>query len=201
VDSAPILERDYANLAGLGWFGKNTCLIDSKRGSWFFIGLLLLDKEFEPDASAVGSCGTCRLCIDACPTGALVLGHGRPVAVLDSSRCISYLTIEHKGLFSQEESDMLHGWLFGCDVCQEVCPFNQPRGNQPMRARPTAEPDFEARPMNETPDLAGLADISAEKFAEAYAGTAFMRAGAARMRRNAQAFVQARNQRTEPTVI
>ena len=125
VDSAPIFERDYAWLAGLGWFGKNTMLIDTKRGSWFFIGLLLLSEHFEPDAPAIGSCGTCRTCIDACPTGALVIENGRPIATLDARRCISYQTIEHHGPLTENT----HGWLFGCDICQEVCPL-QPRSRQ-----------------------------------------------------------------------
>ncbi len=136
VDSAPILDRAYANLAGLGWLGKNTMLIDSKRGSWFFIGLLLTTVPFQPDLPAEGGCGTCRKCIDACPTGAIKLLEGR--YQVDSRVCISYQTIEKKGELTVDT----HGWAFGCDVCQEVCPFNQPRENQPLRAAPTTEPDF-----------------------------------------------------------
>jgi epoxyqueuosine reductase len=136
VDSAPILDRAYASLAGLGWFGKNTMLIDSKRGSWFFIGLLLTTVPYETDELSVGGCGTCRKCIDACPTGAIKLLGGK--YQVDSRSCISYQTIENKGDLSVDT----HGWAFGCDICQEVCPFNQPRESQPLRGIETQEPDF-----------------------------------------------------------
>lgn len=189
VDSAPILERDYAWLAGLGWFGKNTCLINTKRGSWFFIGLLLLDKEFEPDLPAEGSCGNCRKCIDACPTGALVFESDSKVAVLDSRRCISYLTIEHPGSFRHGEEHLLNGWIFGCDICQEVCPFNQPREHQPLRAAITKEPEFLPKKEILKLDLGEIAEISNEEFLDKFKGTSFMRAGAGRMRRNALAII------------
>ncbi|MCH8273696.1 MAG: tRNA epoxyqueuosine(34) reductase QueG [Armatimonadetes bacterium] len=185
VDSAPILERDFAWLAGLGWYGKNTCLINTKRGSWFFIGLLLLDREFEPDEPAVGDCGTCTKCIDACPTGALVYEEGNRVAVLDSNLCISYLTIEHPGALTAKQQRLLNGWVFGCDVCQDVCPFNRPRPHQPLRAAPTREPDFAPRPANVMPRLTWLAGLGDEQFVDAYRGSALMRAGPERMRRNA----------------
>jgi epoxyqueuosine reductase len=157
VDSAPVLEREFAQRAGLGWFGKNTMLIDSRRGSWFLIGLLLTTLEIEPDEPAVGGCGSCTACIDACPTGAIV-----PIGdrwAVDARTCISYLTIE-----APEEADSRVGeWTFGCDVCQEVCPFNQPRASQPLRATVTNEPDF----LNRT-GLASLplADISHLEHAE-----------------------------------
>ncbi|HTQ10045.1 MAG TPA: tRNA epoxyqueuosine(34) reductase QueG, partial [Fimbriimonadaceae bacterium] len=156
VDSAPILERDYAQSAGLGWFGKNTMLIDSKRGSWFFIGLLLTTAEFERDAPAVGGCGTCRACVEACPTGAIVFADGR--WQLDARRCISYQTIERKGPIEVETS----GWTFGCDVCQEVCPFNQPRPGQPLRGKVTEVPDFLAKRY--WPSLERLRVISDEEW-------------------------------------
>ncbi len=136
VDSAPVLDRAYASLAGLGWFGKNTMLIDSKRGSWFFIGVLLTTVPYEADAPSVGGCGTCRKCIDACPTGAIKLLNDR--YRVDSRQCISYQTIENKGEITVNTG----GWAFGCDICQEVCPFNQPRDFQPLRAQATTEPDF-----------------------------------------------------------
>lgn len=189
VDSAPILERDYAWLAGLGWYGKNTCLINTKRGSWFFIGLLLLSEEFESDKPAVGGCGTCRLCIEACPTGALVMEKGREIAVLDANRCISYLTIEHRGEFTREQEKMLNGWIFGCDVCQDVCPFNKPRANQPMRAARTKEKDFAPRRQNAAPDLDWLVRADGDGFSREYSGSALMRAGVEGMRRNAKAIL------------
>lgn len=140
VDSAPILERDFAQMAGLGWFGKNTMLINSRRGSWFFIGLLLTTLELEPSAPAAGGCGTCRACVDACPTGAIVHQDGR--WQVDARHCVSYLTIEHRGTIPEGLAQGIGEWTFGCDVCQEVCPFNAPRTTQPLRAATTTEPDF-----------------------------------------------------------
>lgn len=128
VDSLPTPDRYWAHRAGLGWFGKNTMLIDSQRGSWFLIGLILTTAELETDTPALGGCGTCRSCIDACPTGAIVQLEGR--WSVDSRRCISYQTIENRS----EEIPDPHGRIFGCDICQEVCPFNTPRATQPLRA-------------------------------------------------------------------
>jgi len=136
VDSTPVLEREWAHLAGLGWFGKNTMLIDSRRGSWFFIGVLLTDIAFEPDRPSEGGCGTCRACIDACPTGAIMMADDR--WQVDARRCISYATIEQRGPMEVDPGE----WAFGCDVCQEVCPFNQPRDSQPARAQTTLVSDF-----------------------------------------------------------
>lgn len=136
VDSAPILEREYAHRAGLGWFGKNTMLIDSKRGSWFLIGLILTTLELEPTGRSVGGCGTCTKCIEACPTGAIVQVKGR--WQVDARSCISYLTIEAPELADARVGD----WLFGCDVCQEVCPFNHPGPRQPDRSMPTQDHDL-----------------------------------------------------------
>jgi epoxyqueuosine reductase len=187
VDSAPIFERDYARLAGLGWFGKNTCLIDSKRGSWFFIGLLLTSVSFEPDSPSVGSCGTCRKCIEACPTGALVQNDGR--WEVDSRRCISYLTIEHKGPIPEELEGKLAGWTFGCDVCQEVCPFNAERDTQPLRAARTREAEF-LQPRS-WPSLFELTQISEPGWDELTRGSAVRRAGYEGLKRNASANLKA----------
>lgn len=187
VDSAPILERDYAWLAGLGWFGKNSCLINTERGSWFFVGMLLMDAEFECDEPASGGCGTCRACIDACPTGALVVRDSSPVSFVDSNKCISYLTIEHKREFTDELEAMLNGWVFGCDVCQDVCPFNNPRPHHPLRAKKTEEPDFTPRKQNVSPDREFLSKSDDTEFRKLYSGSALMRAGARRMRRNTRA--------------
>lgn len=181
VDSAPIFERDYAHLAGLGWFGKNTMLIDSRRGSWFFIGLLLTTVRFKPDEPSVGGCGTCRACIDACPTGAIVFEENR--WQVDARRCISYLTIEHRGPISDELRPAIGGWTFGCDVCQEVCPFNQPRASQPDRAPASHTPDFAARRW---PDLVELSQLTRESWDGLTRGSAVRRAGYEGLLRNAR---------------
>ena len=181
VDSAPILERDYAHTAGLGWYGKNTCLIDSKRGSWFFIGLLLTSVKFESDLPSVGGCGTCRACIDACPTGAIVFEDNR--WQVDARSCISYLTIEHEGQVDPKISSKIGNWTFGCDVCQIVCPFNQPRESQPLRAAVTQEPDFLDRRV--WPNLAQLRQVDQEEWDQLTRGSAIRRTGLAGIRRNA----------------
>lgn len=146
VDSAPILEREYAHRAGLGWFGKNTMLIDSRRGSWFLIGMVLTTLNLEPTGRSVGGCGSCRACIDACPTGAIVFHDDR--WQIDARQCISYLTIEAPA----EADDRVGDWAFGCDVCQEVCPFNHPGPRQPDRAPTTRDPDL-LRPLTLHPGM------------------------------------------------
>ena len=177
VDSAPLLEREYAHRAGLGWFGKNTMIINSQRGSWFLIGSIVTTASLEPDRPAVGGCGTCRACIDACPTGAIVFDAGR--WQIDSRRCISYQTIENRA----DEIGPSHGWVFGCDICQEVCPFNQPRESQPLRAMPTDVPDFKSRNWPATAELAVIDETDWDALT---AGTAVRRAGYQGLRRNAR---------------
>jgi epoxyqueuosine reductase len=178
VDSAPIMDRDYAQKAGLGWFGKNTMLIDSRRGSWFFIGLLLTSVEFRVDSAAVGGCGSCRACVDACPTGAIVHEGGR--WQIDARKCISYLTIEHKGGIEFDTA----GWTFGCDTCQEVCPFNHPRDTQPLRGQFTREPGFLQK--RNFPALSELSVISDSDWDVLTRGSAIRRTGAEGLRRNAR---------------
>lgn len=183
VDSAPVMERELAQRAGIGWFGKNTCLIDSRTGSWFLIGALLTDLDLDADEAAVGGCGTCRACVDSCPTGAIVNHQG--VWNVDARRCISYLTIEKRGDFSQEEAKMIGDWTFGCDVCQDVCPFNQPRESQPARAPQTR--DLGLQQLRVWPSLKDLADISREDWDKLTAGSPVRRAGWEGLKRNAQA--------------
>ncbi len=168
VDSAPVLERDLAWLAGLGWYGKNTCLINTHRGSYFFIGVVLLSIELEYDHPVFGGCGNCRKCLDACPTGALVDAYQ-----LDARRCISYLTIELKEGIPTELRKLMGEWLFGCDICQEVCPFNHPRPHQPLRAKPTQEPSLQPRPLTSLREILAMDEAT---FAERFRGTPLKRA-------------------------
>ena len=121
VDSAPVMEREWAKRSGLGWQGKNTLIIHPKAGSYFFLATLIIDLEIEPDLPIKDYCGTCTKCIDACPTGA-ISDNGY---MLDGSRCISYLTIELKEAIPSEFKDKMQDWIFGCDICQEVCPWNR----------------------------------------------------------------------------
>jgi epoxyqueuosine reductase len=168
VDSAPVLERDLAWLAGLGWYGKNTCLINTHRGSYFFLGVLLLTLELEYDTPAEGGCGTCRLCLDACPTGALTEPY-----TLDARKCISYLTIELRDSIPESYRVPMGEWLFGCDICQEVCPFNRPRAHQPLRAQPTQEPRLKPRPL---PRLHDILTMDESQFADRFRSSAIKRA-------------------------
>ncbi len=121
VDSAPVLERDWARRSGLGWIGKNTMLINPKAGSYFFLAELIIDLELEPDSPIKDYCGTCRRCIDACPTDAI----SPSGYILDGSKCISYLTIELREEIPHSFQDQMENWVFGCDICQEVCPWNR----------------------------------------------------------------------------
>jgi epoxyqueuosine reductase len=167
VDTAPLLERSHARLAGLGWIGKNTCLIHEGAGSWFFLGELLVSLEIEPDAPPPDRCGSCRRCIDACPTAALVPAPRGAGWMLDARRCISYLTIELRGAIPEELRAGMGGHVFGCDICQDVCPWNR-------RARAAAEAAFE--PRNFAPRLDGLAALNETEFRAMFRGTPVTRA-------------------------
>jgi epoxyqueuosine reductase len=174
VDTAPLLERDFARRAGLGWFGKNTMLLNKRLGSYFFLGALLVDAELRPDPPHEAShCGTCTACLDACPTGAFA-GPGW----LDSRRCISYLTVELRGPVPEELRPGVGDWLFGCDVCQEVCPWNR-------KAPPGLEPALQARPDLERLDPVELLGIDEAEFRRRFRGTALMRTKRRGLLRNA----------------
>jgi epoxyqueuosine reductase len=174
VDSAPLLERSYARDAGLGWIGKNTCLINQYAGSWFFLGEVLLSVELEPDMAPPGRCGTCARCIDACPTQAIVQ---RPdgSCELDARLCISYFTIELRGTIPEEHRPGMGRHVFGCDICQDVCPWNR-------RAAITLEPAFHARTLN--PPLEELSALTEEEFRTAFRDTPISRARYAGFLRN-----------------
>ena len=171
VDTGPVLERDLAARAGLGWIGKNTMLLHPSLGSWFFIGVLLTTADLVPDEPLADRCGTCRACLDACPTGAFVAPY-----VLDARRCISYLTIEHRGEIEPALRPGMAGWQFGCDVCQDVCPWNR-------KAPVATEDDF--RPRAAYPGADTIAAMDDEALRRRFAGTALLRAKPAGLRRNA----------------
>ena len=170
VDTAPLLERTYARLAGLGWIGRNTCLINQQEGSWFFLGALLVSLEIAPDAPPADRCGTCMRCVEACPTEAIVPGQG-----VDSRLCISYLTIELRGAIPEERRSGMGAHVFGCDICQDVCPWN---GRAPV----TGDPAF--APQHFAPRLEELAAIGEEEFRAMFRGSAIARAKYAGFLRN-----------------
>ena len=177
VDAGPVPERELSQLAGLGWIGKNMMLINPEIGSFTFIGVVLTDAELEPDAPfEADRCGTCTRCLDACPTQAFVGPRD-----LDARACISYLTIEHRGEFTDAQRAQVGGsdWVFGCDVCQDVCPWNV------SFARETADPGFAVRSDVAAPDIRTLATIDEAEFDRRYSETPFTRPGARGMRRNA----------------
>ena len=164
VDSGPVLERDFAGIAGLGWIGKNTHLISPKKGSWFFLGELFVDLPLAYDRPIRDRCGRCDLCLKACPTGAFVGPY-----VLDARRCISYLTIELKDWMPRSLRPLVGNHIFGCDICQEVCPYN-------VKALPTAEIAFQPRSGLHAPELIAFLSLSEAEFRQRFRASPILRA-------------------------
>ena len=172
VDSGPVQERVYAQYAGLGWIGKNTCLIHPELGSFLFLSEIICTLPLEPDTQGLDGCGTCTTCIDACPSGALVEPY-----VLDATKCVSYLTIELRGGIDTSLRPAVGAHVFGCDICQTVCPYNQP---PPL----SADPSWQPRAALAAPDLASLWLHSDEDLRALTKGTALTRAKIEGLRRN-----------------
>jgi epoxyqueuosine reductase len=173
VDTGPIVERVYAKYAGVGWQGKNTCLINQKIGSWLFLGVIITSLELTPDLPVPDRCGSCTRCIDACPTHAIVAPYE-----LDSNKCISYLTIEKRGSIPEEMREGMGNQVFGCDICQDVCPWNK-------KAPATDKPEFQPREGLINPALAWLAEISDTEFRDKFRGSPVKRTKRSGLRRNA----------------
>jgi epoxyqueuosine reductase len=174
VDTGPVQERVYAQHAGLGWIGKNTCLINEDLGSWIFLSEIICSLPLEPDVPGFDQCGSCARCLEACPTGALV-----DAGVLDATRCLSYLTIEIKGAIPHEHRDAIRGHAYGCDICQEVCPWNIAPG-----IGKSSEPAWQPRPGLDGPQLLDLWNRSDDQLRTVLKGSAMKRAGVRRLRRN-----------------
>jgi epoxyqueuosine reductase len=172
VDTGPVQERVYAQYAGLGWIGKNTCLINPELGSWLFLGVVITSLALEPDTQGLEQCGSCTKCLEACPTEALV-----EPGVLDSTRCLSYLTIELRGEIPEAVRPAIGTHVYGCDICQEVCPYNRP-------APVSRDPAWQPRPALDNVTVAELWGRPDTDLRRAIKGTPMTRAKVAGVRRN-----------------
>ena len=173
VDTGPLVERVYAKYAGVGWIGKNTCILNQQQGSWLFLGVILSSLALEADLPAPDRCGTCTRCIDACPTEAFIAPYQ-----LDATKCISYLTIEKRGAIPEEMREGIGRHVFGCDICQDVCPWNR-------KAIVSKAPEFQPRAGLVNPLLEWLAGMKAEDFRQIFRGSPIRRTKLSGMRRNA----------------
>ncbi len=193
VDTGPLLERDLAQEAGLGWQGKNTCLIHPRKGSYFFLAEVLLDLPLDPDPPfPTDHCGSCTRCIEACPTGCILPDE----RMVDANRCISYLTIEHRGSIPEDLRPLMGNWVFGCDVCQMVCPWNR------RFAAPEGDPDFAPRPGQAFPDLLQALQLDEDAFRRRFLGTPVLRAKREGFLRNvAVALGNSRDPRAVPALV
>jgi epoxyqueuosine reductase len=173
VDTGPVVERVYAKYAGVGWIGKNTCILNQKLGSWLFLGVILTSLDLQPDLPAPDRCGSCTRCIDACPTDALIAPYQ-----LDANKCISYLTIEKRGVIPEDMREGMGQQVLGCDICQDVCPWNR-------KSPATTALEFQPREGLVNPALQWLAEITEEEFREKFRGSPIRRAKRSGLRRNA----------------
>ena len=178
ADTGPVMDKAWAARAGVGWLGKHTNVITRDAGSWVFLGTVLTTIDLDPDEPATDLCGTCTACLDACPTQAFAQPY-----VLDATRCISYLTIEHRGELPGDLTKDFRGWLFGCDICQDVCPWNRFQ-------RPTAEPGFRPRPDTVAPALQDLTSLTEEQFHKRFQGSPVTRPKHAGFVRNVKAALE-----------
>lgn len=174
VDTAPVIEREWAAMAGIGWIGKNTLVVNRELGSYFFLGLIVTTLELAYDQPVTDHCGSCTRCLDACPMDAFPVPYQ-----MDASQCISYLTIEHREEIAESFHKRMGGWVFGCDVCQQVCPHNQ-------SAPVTTEPRYAIRPPGPFPLLEELANWDEEQYRAVLRGSAIKRAKLDMLRRNAR---------------
>src|SRR5271166_1448415 len=172
VDTGPVIERIFAKYAGVGWIGKNTCILNEQLGSWLFLGVMLTSLELTPDLPPTDRCGSCTRCLDACPTNAFPAPYQ-----LDATRCISYLTIEKRGSIPEELRAGIGRQVFGCDICQDVCPWNRDAPVSPSA-------DFAARAELVNPDLEWLARMTVDEFREVFRGSPVKRARFNGLRRN-----------------
>ena len=175
VDTGPVQERVYAQYAGVGWIGKNSCVINEKLGSWLFLSEIVCSLDMPIDQPSFDQCGTCQLCLEACPTHALV-----SPGVLDSRRCISYLTIEHRGDLPAEWATAMGSHVYGCDICQDVCPWN---GLAPT----SSDPAWQPRPQWDDSRIDDLATLSDDELSRLLRGSSMRRAKPAGLRRNIEA--------------
>ena len=178
VDTAPVMEKELAARAGVGWFGKNGCVINEHAGSWLLLGEVITTLELPPDEPALDRCGTCRRCIDACPTGAITAPYQ-----IDATRCISYLTIEHRGPIAPPLQQQIGDWLYGCDVCQDVCPWNS-------KGLAAIAPELQPRFATGTLDVRDVISWTDEEYRAKLRGSAMKRVKLPVLQRNARMVTQ-----------